>query len=125
MGLTRLTTFFTSETPFTAALPEVNLSQNKCFNAESVKALADAIPTSKIETLVIGKDCLVPVAVSDVTTLDCSNQNLGPGELMLISSVVIPVSTALSEVNLETNPAITTAEIEDLQKSHPNISFTT
>ena len=72
-----------------AVLSAVNLSMNKCFNTDSVKALADAIPKSKIQTLVIGpKATTVPVQQVEVTALDFSAQDLGPAELMMISSVM-------------------------------------
>ena len=103
MGLTTFASVI-SDMP---AMTEVNLSMNKCFDMGSAKALADVIPKSKLQTLVIGKEaknCSVPVAASDVMTLDFSNQDLGPGELMLISSVVIPVSTAMTEIRLDGNP---------------------
>ena len=86
-----------------ALLSQVNLSSNKCFNVESVKALADVIPKSKLQKLVIGKDCSVPVVASDLTALDCSNQDFGPGELMLISSVVMPVSAAMTKIDISKN----------------------
>ena len=76
---------------------------NKCFDTDSVKALADAIPKSKIQTLVIGpKATTVPVQQADVTALDFSAQDLGPAELMMISSVM-HFNAGLSKVNLSTN----------------------
>jgi hypothetical protein len=45
-------------------------------------------------------------AVAAMTVLDYSNQDIGPGELMMISSLIIPFSAATKEVNLSVNPMI-------------------
>ena len=120
VGLTTLAKFI----PDSTAISEVNLSKNKCFDAASVKAFADVIPQTKIQTLVIGpKATVVPLHQSEVTSLDFSSQDLGPAELIMISAVMSFIPE-LSELNLESNPAITAADIEDLKKSHPNIRFT-
>ena len=107
------------------ALTKVNLSVNTCFDAESAKALADVIPTSSIQTLVIGpKATVVPVHGSDATSLEFSNQGLGPGELIVISSA-ISIIPGLLEVKLGGNAAITVADIEALQQLHSNVNFKT
>ena len=86
-----------------AVLSAVNLSMNKCFDSDSVKALADAIPKSKIQTLVIGpKATTVPVQQADVTSLDFSAQDLGPAELMVISSMM-PFIAGIKDINISKN----------------------
>eukprot|EP01050_Picozoa_sp_SAG11_P012927 SAG11_NODE_1472_length_4841_cov_2.468157_5_plen_516_part_01 len=84
-------------------LSEVNLSANKCFDAQSAKVFSDAVLKSNVNTLVIGNDIEIPIKGTVATSLDFSNQDFGPGELVLISSLVIPFSALLSEVNLSTN----------------------
>ena len=100
----------TSDIP--AGLSAVNLSMNKCFDTESVKALADAIPKSKIQTLVIGpKATTVLVQQADVTALDFSAQDLGPAELMMISSVMQFNPAGLNDITIDS-----TGNLEDQKK---------
>merc|ERR1712159_501377 len=62
-----------------------------------------SIQKSNIKTLVIGKSASLAVGGSDATSLDYSDQDLGPGEIMLISSLAIPTTPGVVEVVISEN----------------------
>merc|ERR1712159_118719 len=62
-----------------------------------------SIQKSNIKTLVIGKSASLAVGGSGATSLDYSDQDLGPGEIMLISALVIPTTPGVVEVDISKN----------------------
>jgi hypothetical protein len=68
---------------------------------------SDSVLKSNVKTLTFGPKSVFTVSIgvsSQEKTLDYSNQDFGPGELMLISSLVIPFSPALTALNVMKNP---------------------
>ena len=88
-----------------AAMNFLDVSKNR-IDADSARALLQAIQSSKLQTIVIGMKDPISISVggSDtvaaMTALDYSNQDIGLGELMMISSLIIPFSAALDEITL-------------------------
>jgi len=108
--------------PTTPGLAEMVISKNR-IGADGASALLDAIPNSGIKTLTIGKDIQIDIGVtSDETWLDYSNQNLGPGELMLISALVIPTTPGVVEVNLSQNKMISSDDLIKVEADVPRLS---
>ena len=87
VGLTSLA----STTSDMAAMTKIDISKNN-IGADGAKALADVIPASKVQTLVIGDGVEISTRGSEAETLDFSNKGFGPGEVVLISALVIPFS---------------------------------
>ena len=63
------------------------------------KVFSDAILKSNVNTLVIRNAVELPIKGTDATSLDFSNQDFGPDELVLISSLVIPFTAAVNSVS--------------------------
>ena len=71
-------------TPSSAAVTSVDLSGNK-IGGEGGTALVSALPSSNIKTLKIGKSFEIAIDEYDGTALDCSKQDFGPGEVIVVS----------------------------------------
>jgi hypothetical protein len=92
-----------------AAMHFLDVSKNR-IDADGAQALLQAIQSSKLQTIVIGMKDPISISVggSDtvaaMTALNYSNQDIGPGELMMISSLIIPFSAAVNLINVMKNP---------------------
>eukprot|EP01047_Picozoa_sp_COSAG01_P023359 COSAG01_NODE_1411_length_10408_cov_6.595402_3_plen_1024_part_00 len=88
---------------FSAVINEVNVSQNP-IGVEGGKALANAIPESSLQCIVIGdKSTRIPLHNSEITSLDVSTQKLGPGEVTVVAAA-ISTYAVLTRVNVLSNP---------------------
>ena len=77
--------------PTNPGLVGVDISRNQ-ISADVAPTLIESIQKSNIKTLVIGKSASLAVDGLDATSLDYSGQDLGPGEIMPISALVIPTT---------------------------------
>eukprot|EP01050_Picozoa_sp_SAG11_P001689 SAG11_NODE_76_length_18005_cov_6.523958_13_plen_1375_part_00 len=100
----------------TLGLVAVDISRNQMISADVAPMLIESIQKSNIKTLVIGKSASLAIGGSDATSLDYSDQDLGPGEIMLISASVIPTTPGLVEVVLSGNPSVLAADIDLLKQ---------
>ena len=80
----------------------MDISRNQ-ISADVAPTLIESIQRSNIKTLVIGKSASLAVDGSDATSLDYSDQDLGTGEIMLISALVISTTPGLAEVVISGN----------------------
>eukprot|EP01047_Picozoa_sp_COSAG01_P042757 COSAG01_NODE_3752_length_5730_cov_10.372580_1_plen_1826_part_01 len=72
----------------TAVINEVNVSQNP-IGVEGGEALANAIPESSLQCIVIGdKSTRIPLHNSEITSLDVSAQEFGPGEVTVVATAI-------------------------------------
>jgi hypothetical protein len=90
-----------------AAMNFLDVSRNS-IGADGASALLNVIPDTKLQTIVIGKSVSISVGGSDpelakMTSLDYSDQGFGPGELMMISSLVMPYIAAVQLLNISAN----------------------
>jgi hypothetical protein len=94
--------------PDIAAMNFLDVSKNR-IGADGARALLQAIPSSKLQTIVIGMKDPISItvggsdAVAAMTALDYSNQDIGPAELMMISSLIIPFSATIRLLNISAN----------------------
>ena len=87
---------------FIAVINEVNVSQNP-IGVEGGKALANVIPEcSSLRWIVVGKAARIPVHNAEVTSIDASGQDLGPGEVTVLAAA-ISTDAVLASVNLSGN----------------------
>eukprot|EP01047_Picozoa_sp_COSAG01_P056141 COSAG01_NODE_6332_length_3731_cov_7.563051_1_plen_1055_part_00 len=85
-----------------AVINEVNVSQNP-IGVEGGKALANAIPESSLQCVVIGdKSTRIPLHNSEINSLDVSAQELGPGEVTVVAAA-ISTYAAIAHVALSGN----------------------
>eukprot|EP01050_Picozoa_sp_SAG11_P020415 SAG11_NODE_3436_length_2448_cov_5.228608_1_plen_643_part_10 len=106
--------------PTIPGLVAVDISRNQ-ISAHVAPVLIESIQKSNIETLVIGKSVSIVVGGSDATSLDYSDQDLGPGEIMLISALVIPTTPGLVGVDIsrnQINADVAPVLIESIKKSN-------
>eukprot|EP01050_Picozoa_sp_SAG11_P009847 SAG11_NODE_957_length_6394_cov_4.145512_1_plen_345_part_00 len=110
--------------PTTPGLVGVDISRNQLISADAAPMLIESVQKSNIKTLVVGKSASLAVGGSDATSLDYSNQDLGPGEIMLISSLVIPTTPGLIELVLSDNPSIVEADLDLLKQAASCVTIT-
>ena len=92
-----------SSTLSTAAVTSVDLSGNK-IGGEGGTALVSALPSSNIKTLKIGKSFEIAIDEYDGTALDCSKQDFGPGEVIVVSWwLSTPATAAVTSVDISGN----------------------
>jgi Ran GTPase-activating protein (RanGAP) involved in mRNA processing and transport len=100
-----------------AAMNFLDVSKNS-IGADGASALLNVIPDTKLQTIVIGKSVSISVSGSDpelakMTSLDYSDQGFGLGELMIISSLVMPyTAAALNHITVDSTGS------EDLRAVH-------
>jgi Ran GTPase-activating protein (RanGAP) involved in mRNA processing and transport len=99
-----------------AVLDEVNVSHNP-IGVDGSQALANAIPESSLQWIVIGKKSTrIPLHNSEITSLDVSDQELGPGEVTVVAAAILTYAI-LASVNLSGNRAIDQESRSALQES--------
>eukprot|EP01050_Picozoa_sp_SAG11_P002793 SAG11_NODE_146_length_14788_cov_5.672884_1_plen_238_part_10 len=117
-----VTEVFTRAKEFSPSLVEVDISNNS-IGVYGASALGAVLGQTKIQKLIIGpQSTVIPVHDAEVTKLDVSNQNLGPAEIMLISSA-IPTTPGLVGVDISRNHIsadVASLLIESIQKSNIN-----
>jgi hypothetical protein len=89
------------------------------IGSEGGKTLVKVLPSSRIKTLKIGKSFEITTEKYEGTAVDCSNQDFGPGEVIVLSWWLSTEVTAVVEaVDLSDNrfdPALM-AEVKDKVK---------
>jgi hypothetical protein len=100
----KLAELLSEETAFKAVLARLAIGQNK-FGSNGGAALVEAIKTSNLESITIGKDLMLPVKGElDSPSLDASNQDINPGDVTILAWwLATPAGAALEAVNLDGN----------------------
>eukprot|EP01047_Picozoa_sp_COSAG01_P011914 COSAG01_NODE_527_length_15894_cov_55.365622_1_plen_476_part_10 len=90
-----------------AVVNEVNVSQNR-IGIEGGKALANVIPEClSLRWIVVGKAARIPVHNSEVTSIDASGQDLGPGEVTVLAAAISTDAAVLKKIVLDGNGDLT------------------
>jgi hypothetical protein len=86
-----------------AALDEVNVSKNP-IGVDGATALSNAIPQSSLQWIVIGGGfTCIPLHNSEITSLDVSDQQLGPPEVTMVAAAISTYAAVLASLNLGGN----------------------
>eukprot|EP01047_Picozoa_sp_COSAG01_P045450 COSAG01_NODE_4186_length_5260_cov_5.388684_3_plen_1312_part_00 len=87
-----------------AVLAHLVICQNK-IGSEGGTALVEAIKTSNLESISIGKNLVLPInGELDSPTLDASNQDIDPGYVMILAWwLSTPASAVLASLTLDQN----------------------
>jgi hypothetical protein len=107
--ISKLAALFTLSTPFSTTMDTLDISKNR-LGSDGASALLEVIPASNLGTIIIGMKDPITLSVgnskkpSGISQIDYFNQNLGPGELMMISTLVIPFGVTISSINVMKNP---------------------
>eukprot|EP01045_Picozoa_sp_COSAG04_P027105 COSAG04_NODE_3900_length_2438_cov_1.339034_4_plen_445_part_00 len=96
------------------SMVEMDLSTNT-IDANSGKALNEAITPSSLQWIVVGNDARMPVHSTEATLLNAAKSDLGPGETMVVAAV-IATNTELEEVTLRRNLLLGNREVTSQQE---------
>jgi hypothetical protein len=94
-------------------LKTLNISNNPYIGCQSVAVLIDAVPSTSLEYIYIGSDneknppTRIPTRGSNDESLDYSEQELEPADLMLIAAFVIKNSEHAQTLILDRNQGMT------------------
>eukprot|EP01047_Picozoa_sp_COSAG01_P077447 COSAG01_NODE_13954_length_1514_cov_54.648057_2_plen_168_part_00 len=72
-----------------AVLNEVNVSKNPIAAVDGATAMANAIPESSLQWIVIGKKSTrIPLHNTEITALDVRDQDFGPSEVTVVTAAI-------------------------------------